>query len=38
LQQLEAADYEYRRNGTCNLFTTTEPLTGWRHIDVTDGE
>jgi len=28
-------DYEYRRNGTCNLFTTVEPLTGWRHIEVT---
>jgi hypothetical protein len=29
-------DYEYRRNGACNLFTTIEPLTGWRHIEVTD--
>ena len=29
-------DYEYRRNGTCNLFTTIEPLTGWRHIEVTE--
>ncbi len=23
-------DYEYRRLGTCNVFMTTEPLTGWR--------
>ena len=29
-------DYEYCRNGTCNLFTTIEPLTGWRHIEVTE--
>jgi transposase len=29
-------DDEYRRNGTCNLFTTVEPLTGWRHIAVTE--
>ena len=29
-------DYEYRRNGTCNLFTTVEPLTDWRHVEVTE--
>jgi hypothetical protein len=29
-------DYEYRRNGTCNLFTTVEPLAGWRHVEVTE--
>ncbi len=29
-------DYEYRRNGTGNLFTTVEPLAGWRHVEVTD--
>jgi len=29
-------DYEYRRNGTCNLFTTVEPQTGWRHVEVTE--
>jgi hypothetical protein len=29
-------DYEYRRNGTCNLFTTIEPLAGWRHVEVTE--
>jgi hypothetical protein len=28
-------DYEYRRNGTCNLFITVEPLSGWRHVEVT---
>jgi hypothetical protein len=29
-------DYEYRREGTCNLFMYFEPLRGWRHIKVTD--
>ncbi len=29
-------DYEYERQGTCNLFMFFEPLRGWRHIDVTD--
>jgi hypothetical protein len=29
-------DYEYRREGTCNLFTSFQPLRGWRHIDVTE--
>src|SRR5262249_47039941 len=28
-------DYEYRRNGTCNLFIAIEPLSGWRHVEVT---
>jgi DDE superfamily endonuclease len=28
-------DYEYRRNGTGNVFTTVEPLAGWRHVEVT---
>ena len=32
----ECFDYEYIRNGTANLFAFTEPLTGWRHIAVTD--
>jgi transposase len=32
----ERVDYEYERNGTANLFLVTEPLTGWRHVDVTD--
>ncbi len=29
-------DYEYERNGVCNLFMFCEPLAGWRHIEVTD--
>jgi DDE superfamily endonuclease len=29
-------DYEYRREGTCNLFMVFEPLQGWRHVKVTD--
>ena len=28
-------DYEYRREGTCNLFIFLEPLAGWRHMKVT---
>lgn len=29
-------DYEYRRNGTRNLFLFFEPLLGWRHVEVTE--
>jgi DDE superfamily endonuclease len=29
-------DYEYRRNGTANLFMLFAPLEGWRHVKVTD--
>ena len=29
-------DYEYVRHGTANLFMISEPLTGWRHVEVTD--
>ena len=29
-------DYEYRREGTCNLFMLFQPLQGWRHVKVTD--
>ena len=29
-------DYEYRRNGTRNLFMVFAPLEGWRHIEVTN--
>ena len=29
-------DYEYRRNGTANLFLHFEPKAGWRHVEVTD--
>jgi hypothetical protein len=28
-------DYEYSREGTCNLFMFLQPLQGWRHIKVT---
>lgn len=28
-------DYEYRREGTCNLFLCFDPLRGWRHVEVT---
>lgn len=28
-------DYEYRREGTVNLFLLFEPLRGWRHVEVT---
>jgi transposase len=28
-------DYEYEREGTCNLFLFLEPSLGWRHIEVT---
>ena len=27
-------DYEYARQGVCNLFLVTEPLRGWRHVTV----
>jgi len=29
-------DYEYERNGTANLFLFFEPLSGWRHVEVTE--
>lgn len=28
-------DYEYQRQGTCNLFMFLQPLAGWRHVKVT---
>ena len=28
-------DYEYQRNGTCNLFIYYQPQAGWRHVVVT---
>jgi hypothetical protein len=28
-------DYQYQRNGTCNLFVFFEPRTGGRHVEVT---
>lgn len=33
--QVKRYDYEYKRNGTRNLFMFCEPLAGWRHIEVT---
>jgi hypothetical protein len=32
----ECFDHEYVRSRTANVFAFTEPLTGWRHIAVTD--
>ena len=29
-------DYEYRREGTRNLFLACEPMAGWRHVPVTE--
>jgi hypothetical protein len=29
-------DYEYQREGTCNLFVLTQPEAGFRHVTVTD--
>jgi hypothetical protein len=29
-------DYEYKRNGVCNLFMFCEPKRGWRHVEVTE--
>jgi len=34
--QPERFDYEYVRNGTGNLFMVSEPLLGWRHVEVTE--
>ena len=31
----ERYDYEYKRNGTRNLFVFFQPLGGWRHVEVT---
>ena len=28
-------DYEYQRQGTCNLFMFLQPLLGWRHVKIT---
>ena len=32
----EKYDYEYVRNGVCNLFMSTEPLAGKRFVEVTE--
>lgn len=34
--QPERQDYEYARNGVCNLFMAVEPLSGCRKVRVTD--
>ena len=34
--QVECYDYEYERNGVCNLFLFFAPLESWRHVKVTD--
>jgi len=33
--EVERFDYEYARNGVCNLFMMCEPKRGWRHVAVT---
>lgn len=32
--QEERIDYEYKREGTCNLFMLFQPLQSWRHVSV----
>jgi len=34
--QVARQDYEYVRNGVCNLFLAVEPLRGWRKVRVTE--
>ena len=34
--QPERCDYEYRRNGTANLFVCLDAHRSWRHVTVTD--
>jgi hypothetical protein len=29
-------DHEYQRHGMANLFVAVEPLSGWRHVEVTE--
>ena len=33
--QVRRYDYEYKRNGTANLFVICQPLAGWREVKVT---
>lgn len=33
--QVARYDYQYERNGVCNLFMFFQPLAGWRHTKVT---
>ena len=34
--RLARVDYEYKRNGTANLFMPFAPPEGWRHVEVMD--
>lgn len=34
--QPERFDYQYQREGVCNLFMFFEPLKSWRHVEVTE--
>ncbi len=34
--QPQCVDYEYERLGVCSEFIVCEPLTGWRHVKVTE--
>lgn len=34
----ERIDYEYVRNGTCNVFIASEPLRGWRMAEVRENK
>ncbi len=34
--QPERYDYEYQREGTCNIFAFFQPHAGWRHMKVTE--
>jgi hypothetical protein len=34
--RVERHDYEYKREGTCNLFMFACPERGWRHVKVTE--
>ena len=29
-------DYDYKRYGTANLFMISQPLVGWRHVEITE--
>ena len=33
--QPKRVDYKYERNGTANLFMLCEPMSGWRHVKLT---
>ena len=32
----ERFDYQYERNGTANLFMVSNPIEGWRAVEVTN--